>query len=62
MGVDLASHHLVNLEKSWVIGDSEADQGFAEVIGANFLSVSIAEPESVAKAIRKAIGQIRNAD
>ncbi len=62
MGLDLASHHLVNLEKSWVIGDSEADQGFAEVIGANFLSVSIAEPESVAKAIRKAIGQIRNAD
>ena len=62
MGLDLSTQHLVNLSKSWVIGDTDSDQGFAGVIGASFIRVSIAEPDSVARGIRKAIGEIRNAD
>jgi mannose-1-phosphate guanylyltransferase/phosphomannomutase len=62
MGLELANHHHFSLKKSWVIGDSDADQGFAEAIEASFLRVSIAEPDSVAEAIRKAIGEIRNAN
>lgn len=59
MGVDLAKHHLVNTAKSWVIGDTDADQGFSEKISANFRRVSREEPASVAGAIREAIGVIR---
>jgi mannose-1-phosphate guanylyltransferase/phosphomannomutase len=62
MGLELANRHHFSLKKSWVIGDSDADQGFAEAIEASFIRVSIAEPESVAQAIRKAIGEIRNAN
>ncbi len=61
MGLELANRHHFSLKKSWVIGDSDADQGFAEAIGASFIRVSIAEPVSVAQAIQKAIGEIRNA-
>lgn len=62
MGLELANRHHFNLKKSWVIGDSDADQGFAETIEASFMRVSIAEPASVAQAIRTAIGEIRNAN
>jgi histidinol phosphatase-like enzyme len=62
MGLELANRHHFSLKKSWVIGDSDADQGFAEAIEASFIRVSNAEPDSVAQAIRKAIGEIRNAN
>lgn len=61
MGLDLAKHHFVNTAKSWVIGDTDADAGFAQAIAAGFMLVSRSEPSSVARAIRKAIGEIRHA-
>lgn len=61
MGLDLAKHHFVNTAKSWVIGDTDADAGFAQEIAASLMLVSRSEPSSVAKAIRKAIGEIRHA-
>lgn len=60
MGVDLAKHHFVNTAKSWVIGDTDADRGFAENIRARFTLVSRNDPSSVARAIREAIGVIRH--
>lgn len=61
MAFDLASHHYIQLEKSWVIGDSDADQGLAAVIRANFERVDRTKPSLVADAILKAVGAIRDA-
>lgn len=59
MGIDLAKHHFVDTAKSWVIGDTDADKGFAQNMQARFIRVNHNEPSSVARAIRSAIGVIR---
>lgn len=61
MAYELASHHYIQLEKSWVIGDSDSDEGLAAAIRANFVRVNRTEPTSVAQAILKAIGAIQDA-
>ncbi len=61
MGFELAEHHHINLEKSWVIGDSDADEGFARELGAGFARVNRTESSSVVQAIRTAVGVIRDA-
>lgn len=61
MGIELARHHFVDLNKSWVIGDSDADQGFAAELNAKFIRVSYDRPSSVASAIFTAVEGIRNA-
>lgn len=61
MAIELARHHVINLKKSWIIGDSDADQGFAAGLNAKFVRVSYERPNSVSNAIYMAIERIRNA-
>lgn len=61
MAFELANHHFIDLSKSFVIGDSEPDQGFATSIGSGFIRVNRGEPATVSQAIRYAIREIRHA-
>jgi mannose-1-phosphate guanylyltransferase/phosphomannomutase len=48
---DLAKAHRIDLTKSYVIGDSEADQKMAYSVGATFLQVEANNPDSVLDAL-----------
>ena len=50
----LAEQHHVNLSKSVMIGDSDADRLVASNVGAAFISVESGNPNSTAQAIREA--------
>lgn len=50
----LAEHHNVDLSKSVVIGDSDADRLVAYKVGAAFIAVESGNPHSTAQAIREA--------
>ena len=58
---DLAKTHQIDLTKSYVIGDTDADLHMANSVGATFLRVEANNPESVVEALCSAGKRLSNA-
>lgn len=58
---DLQSEHNLNLEASWLIGDSQADEQLASGTGCQYIGITTDDSEALANAIRRAASEITNA-
>ena len=58
---DLATVHRLSLKKSWVIGDSLADEQLASGVGCRYIGIPSNDSEALANAIRRAASEIVDA-
>jgi histidinol-phosphate phosphatase family protein len=58
---DLATVHRLSLKKSWVIGDSLADEQLASGVGCRYIGIPSNDSEALANAIRRAANEIVDA-
>jgi histidinol-phosphate phosphatase family protein len=58
---DLQSEHNLNLEASWLIGDSQSDEQLASGTGCQYIGITTDDSDALANAIRRAASEITNA-